>query len=100
MYTINKNKGIGEVIESNDTMLIVFFSETRETKELLKSYTKVYATYQDAMIALDPEMTEDEANKRYAEMQAENAAEKERKAAISRMEEMNAASSQELKKHI
>jgi pentose-5-phosphate-3-epimerase len=58
MFTINKQKGIGEIKEIANGMVTVYFEETDETKKLVEQYTTIYATREEAEIALNPEMTE------------------------------------------
>ena len=71
MYTINKTKGIGEVIEVANGNVTVYFPDTDETKKLLEAFTRIYTTYDEAYAALYPEMTAEIANEVVAEIEAE-----------------------------
>jgi hypothetical protein len=68
MYTINKNFGIGTVQNIENGKVTVYFQEEDLTKILLENFTTIYSTYQAAILALDPEMTEEEANARYSDI--------------------------------
>ena len=71
MFTINKNYGIGEVIEINDTMVKVYFAEEDLEKSLLKSFTTIYSTREEAELALNPKLTEEEVSLRIADIAEE-----------------------------
>lgn len=71
MFTINKKYGIGEVIEVTDTLVKVYFADEDLEKSLLKSFTTIYTTIEEAQVALNPEMTEGEASLRMSDMAEE-----------------------------
>lgn len=60
MYTVNKTNGVGKVEKIENGNVTVFFEETGETKVLVEKFTKLYATYNEAMLVLNPEMTQEE----------------------------------------
>jgi len=72
MFTINKNYGIGEVIEMTDTMVKVYFPDEDLEKSLMRSFTTLYNTREEAELALNPEMTVEEVSLRMADMAKEN----------------------------
>lgn len=100
MFTINKNYGIGEVIEMTDTMVKVYFAEEDLTKSLLKSFTTIYNTIEEAELALNPELTEAEMNARIADAEEEKRIMSAGVAASKRIEEINLEASKNLMKHI
>lgn len=100
MYTINKTNGIGEVIAQDENSLTVYFSETDKTSKLLKSFTKVYATLEEAELALNPELTEKEAMEIVADAKEEERIMNEGKLAQARLEVIYAESSKKLMRNI
>lgn len=100
MFTINKNYGIGEVIEMTDTMVKVYFADEDLTKSLLKSFTTIYRTIEEAELALNPELTEDEKDEILANIEEEKRIMSEGRAASQRLEEINLEASRKLMRNI
>lgn len=60
MFVINQQKGIGEVLEVLENAYLVYFEETDEEKKLLKAFTTIYNTIEDAELALNPELSSED----------------------------------------
>lgn len=63
MYTINKSNGIGQVISEDANTYTVFFEETGKTSKLIKDFTKVYATAEEAQAILEEREIAEEAGR-------------------------------------
>jgi hypothetical protein len=100
MYTINRNYGIGQIIEENETMITVYFEESDIEKKLLKEFTTTYATIQEAELALNPELTEADMIEINAIEEAKAQVLREGAIAARRLEEIEIERSINLKKHI
>lgn len=100
MYTINQKNGIGEVISQDETLYTVYFEETDRTSKLLKSLTTTYDSIEAAELALNPEMTEDEAVAHIAAIEAEKEIMRAGAAAQARLEEINIEASKKLMRNI
>lgn len=83
MYVANHIKGIGEVTESTDTHVTVFFYDYNEEKVLIKKLIKIYDTEEEAMASLEPKSNILE------EIEAENLMIKEGVEASFKIEERN-----------
>jgi len=71
-YVANSKLGIGEVINITDKFMEVYFEEVDQTKKLLLDFApKTFDTYQEAEAFLNPEMTEEIANKVITEIEAD-----------------------------
>lgn len=97
MYVINKTKGIGEIISETETKVTIYFDEVDEERTLLKAFTTVYSTIEEAESAMNPEVDYDKVLESIEEEKSEII---ERKKAIRRGEELLEASTIELKKYI
>lgn len=71
MYVINQSKGIGEVVDVLENAYVVYFEETDEEKKLLKAFTKTYETIEEAELALNPAITEEDVESVIAEVAIE-----------------------------
>jgi len=100
MYTINKTNGIGQVIDEDATTYTVYFEETDKTSKLLKDMVKVYASIEDAEMALNPELTNEEKRVIYNESKKDQEIMKAGVAAQHRLEEMQIETSKRLMKNI
>lgn len=94
-FTINRNFGIGQVMNIENGKVEVYFSEVDETKTLIEKFTKFYDTEMDAYLALNPEMTEEEAQAIFTEIKEEERASREGANIIAQMEENRARKVQE-----
>lgn len=67
MFIVNKINGIGEILSSNETSYKVYFSETDKTTTMLAEFMPaIYATLEEAELALNPKDNEETMNAIYA----------------------------------
>jgi hypothetical protein len=100
MYIINKNFGIGQVIETNSEVTKVYFEEVGKEKTLITSMVTFYNTLDEAEIALNPELSEEEMDATYSEMKAADEAFKKGAEMNNWLREQNAESAKKLMKNI
>lgn len=62
MFTISSKYGIGQVEKIENGMVTVYFEDEDVTKTLAQAFTKIYDTYEAADLALNPEMTQEDAD--------------------------------------
>ena len=62
MYVANRVLGIGQVIETTETHLVVYFEESDKTKEFLKSFVELFNTEEEADEFLNPTISDEECN--------------------------------------
>ena len=48
MYVASRVLGIGQVIETTETHVVVYFEESDKTKEFLKSFVELFNTEEEA----------------------------------------------------
>lgn len=100
MYTVHAKFGIGEVIDTNDKTVTVYFEEVDQTKTLITSCVVLYATIEEAENALNPELSNEEREELGAELLAESEAYKKGMAAHAWLREYNAECSKKLMRNI
>lgn len=100
MYTINQKFGIGKVVEQDEKFVTIYFEEMDETKKLLLSVVTLYPTIEEAENALNPEMSAEEKEAAYAEIQAEDERYRQGGIALAWLREYNAECSKKLMRHI
>jgi len=100
MYTINKNFGIGQVIETNTEVTKVYFEEVDKEKTLITSMVTFYNTLEEAEIALNPELSDDEKDATYSEMKAADEAFKKGAEMSNWLRQHNADAAKKLMKNI
>lgn len=100
MYTINKSLGIGKVESIENGNVTVYFEEVEQTKVLLEKFTKIYNTYEEAEIALNPDLTEEEVAEIMAKIEDDKRIMREGAIAMKDIEAHNIEASKELMKHI
>jgi hypothetical protein len=100
MYTINQAFGIGQVTESNDQFTTVYFEDVDKTKKLITSHITIYATIEEAELALNPEMSNEEAAATWSECQKEQEAYNKGLVSMAFLREYNADMARRQAKHI
>jgi hypothetical protein len=60
MYTINKSYGIGKVESIENGTIVSYYDEADKTCKTLEKFTKVYSTIEEAELALNPTLTEED----------------------------------------
>lgn len=100
MYTAHSKFGIGEVIESTDNKVTIYFPEEDVTKILLASLVTIYATIEEAELAINTELTNEEKEASYAEIKAADEDYKKGQAANAWLRDYNYECSKKLMKHI
>jgi hypothetical protein len=66
MYTINKSYGIGKVESIENGTVTSYYDQADKTCKTLEKFTKLYSTIEEAELALNPELTEED-NASFAE---------------------------------
>lgn len=100
MFTINQTNGIGEVIAQDEKTVTVYFSDTDKESKMLIQFVKIYNTYEEAEMALNPEMTNEEAELRASDAREEERIMKAGRIAQANIEIANRESSINLMKNI
>ena len=62
MYVASRVLGIGQVIETTETHLVVYFEESDKTKTILKSFVELFNTEEEADEFLNPTMSDEDCN--------------------------------------
>jgi hypothetical protein len=100
MYVANKKFGIGQVESIDNGKVTVYFEDEDVTKVLVEMLVTIYESIEEAEIALNPEMSEEEKAEILAKIEADKVASSEAKAAMNRIEEINREASINLMKNI
>lgn len=71
MYTTHRTFGIGKVESIENGTVTVYFEDEDKTCKVMEKFTKIYSTIEEAEIALNPELTEEDRIRITAEAEAD-----------------------------
>lgn len=99
-FVANTKLGIGEIITNDGKAIEVYFEEVDQTKKMILDFVKTFETYEEAEASLNPEITEEVANKIIANIEADKKAMTDGYNAQARLEVLNAEASKRLMRNI